>query len=298
MIKMEVKSLKKIITSGKVGRTGTRSRSGDVLIMLVLFGTAVFMGLPFVYAIMQSLKPMEELFIYPPRFYVVNPTINNYYMLFKYMGSMWVPFSRYLFNSLFVTFVATTAEIIFCSMAAYVLSKGRFRYKNVVFSIIVVTLLFSYDVTAVPSYVIISGLGLINNHGALILPAIALPLGLFLLKQFMEMAVPDSLIEAAQIDGASSIRIYWTIAMPMIKPAWLTLIIFSFQQIWSREGLEYIYDESLKVLPTMFRQIVASGIGRSDIAAAATVVLMVPPIVIFILAQNRVLETMAHSGIK
>jgi putative chitobiose transport system permease protein len=282
---------------GKTGRRIVRSRGGDALVLALLIGVGAFMGLPFLYAIMQALKPMEEIFLFPPRFFVKSPTLDNFYLLTQYAGNTWVPFTRYLFNSLFVTITATAAEVLVCSMAAFVLAKGRLRSRFVFFTIIVLTLLFSYDVTSIPTYVVLSGLRLVNSYGAIIFPAIAVPLGLFLMKQFME-TVPDALIESARVDGATPIRVYWSIVMPVVKPAWLTLIIFSFQAIWSREGLEYIYAEALKVLPTMFRQITASGFAWAGIGSAAAVILMVPPIITFVLAQSRVIETMAHSGIK
>lgn len=283
---------------GKTGNRITRSIGGDAGVFIFLVAVGCFMALPFVYAIMQSLKPMEEIFIFPPRFIVKSPTTENFYLLTQYAGNTWVPFSRYLFNSLFVTITSTFFEVIVCSMSAYVLSKGKIKGRFAIYGIIVLTLLFSYDVTAIPSYVVMARLGLVNTYFAIILPAIAVPLGLFLMKQFIESMVPDPLIESANIDGASPFKIYWSIVMPMVKPAWLTLIIFSFQQIWGREGLEYIYNEALKVLPTMLRQISAGGIARAGVAAASAVILMVPPIITFIVSQSNIIETMSHSGIK
>lgn len=290
--------MKSIFSGDKSGRTGNRSTKGDILILVFLILTSGFMALPFAYSLIQSLKPIQELFIFPPRFYVRNPTFNNYLSLIQYTSNMGVPFLRYLFNSVFVTVTATFFQIITCSMAAFVLSKGRFKYKKVIFTIIVSTLLFSADVLGIPNFVVVSQLRLINTYFAIILPAIAVPLGAFLMKQFMETNIPDTLIESARIDGATVWAIFWKLVMPLVKPAWLTLIIFSFQQIWTREGLQFIYNESLKVLPTMFRQIIAAGVGRSDLAAAATVLIIIPPIIAFVIAQSRVLETMANSGIK
>lgn len=281
----------------RAGKHASRSRAGNALVILLLALVACFMGMPLVYAVMQSLKPMHEIFIFPPRFYVVNPTIENFYMLTQYTNNLWVPFTRYLYNSVMYTAVATFAQIIVCSMAAYVLSKGTLKRKGALFAIVVTTLLFSYDVTAIPTYVVMSSLSLINTAYAIILPVIASSMGLFLLKQNMDV-LPDALIEAARIDGATPFRTYWSVVMPNVKPAWLTLVIFAFQQIWNREGLEYIYSEDLKVLPTVFRQISAGGISRAGVGAAAAVVLMLPPIVTFIMSQSRVLETMTHSGIK
>lgn len=280
------------------GRHATRSFGGTAAVTLVLVLLGAFMGLPFLYAIMQSFKPMSEIFIYPPRFFVTNPTGENYYLLTQYAETSWVPFLRYLFNSVFYTFTATVAQVILSSMAAYVLAKGKIRGRKLIFSLIVTTLLFSYEVTAVPTYVLMAGAGIINTMWAIILPAIPTPLSLFLMKQFMDSNVPDAMIEAARIDGANSFLIYWRISMPLVKPAWLTLIIFAFQQIWNREGLEYIYSESLKTLPSMLRQIAAGGMARAGVAAAAAVVMMIPPIVMFLSAQSNVVETMSHSGIK
>lgn len=291
-------NIKSILLGKRTGKNATRSRAGTFFLLLFLLILGAFTGLPFLYAIMQSLKPMEEIFIFPPRFFVVSPTLDNYYLLTQYANNLWVAFERYLFNSLFYTAVATTAEIFVCSAAAFVLSKGTLKGRKTVFTIVVTALLFTYDVTAIPTYVVMAGLHLLDTIWAIILPSIAVPLGVFLMKQFMESSVPDELIEAAKIDGASPIRRYWSIAMPLVKPAWLTLIIFAFQQIWNREGLEFIYSESLKTLPTMLKQISAGGIARAGLAAAAAVVLMIPPVVTFIIAQSRIVETMSHSGIK
>ena len=285
--------------NGKVhaSRRVNRSSGGSVFVFLILAVFGIFMGFPFFYAIVQSLKPMNELFLFPPRFSVHTPTINNYYMLTQQLNSLWVPFTRYLFNSLFVTVSATVLQVFVCSMGAYVLSKGSIRGRGTLFALIVTMLLFTGDTTAIPRYVIMSRMGIIDTYLAIILPAIGAPLGLFLMKQYME-SIPDSLIESARIDGASPFRTYLSVVMPMSRPVWLTLVIFSFQGIWSQEGLDFIFNESIKMLPTLFRQISTGGIARTGVAAAAAVVLMVPPIAVFVVSQNKVIDTMAHSGIK
>ncbi|MDD4413132.1 MAG: carbohydrate ABC transporter permease [Oscillospiraceae bacterium] len=275
----------------------SRSVSGNILIFLLLALVGCFMVLPFVYSILQSFKPMNELFLFPPRFYVTSPTWNNYFMLTQQVNSTWVPFTRYLFNSIFVTICATVGQVFFCSMGAFVLSKGRIRNRNFIFSVIVTMLLFTGETTTIPRYLIMSFLGIINTYLAIILPALATPLGLFLMKQFMD-GIPNSLLESARMDGASPLRTYWSIVMPIARPVWLTLTIFSFQTIWSQEGLEYIYNESIKMLPTLFRQISAGGIARAGVAAAAAVVMVIPPITVFIVSQSKVIDTMAYSGIK
>lgn len=282
---------------GKSGNRVSRSMAGDILIALLLLFVSLFMVIPFVYAIMQALKPMNEIFIFPPRFFVRNPSFENFRNLVKSTSNLWVPFSRYFANSVFITVLSTFGQVALCSMAAFAFSKGRIRYRKQLFILVTTALLFSANVTSVPAYVVLSTLGLINSPFAIILPALAAPLGLFLMKQYME-GVPDAIIESGRVDGANPFVIFYYIIMPMVKPAWLTLIIFSFKDIWNKEGIEFIYSEQLKVLPTMLRQLSASGISRSGVAAAAAVLLMLPPIITFVIAQSKVIDTMSHSGIK
>lgn len=275
----------------------SKSVFGDVTIGVVLILFGAFMFLPFVYAMVQSLKPMEELFLFPPRFYVKNPTFDNFYQLFQLTNNLWVPFERYVFNSVFVTVIGTFANVVFSSMAAFPLAKFRFPGSKLLSNIVVLALLFVYEVTYIPQYIVMSKLGIIDSYWAILLPAIATPLGLYLMRQFMTQ-LPDSMIESATVDGAGLFRTYWSIIMPNCKPAWFTLIIFSFQSIWNRDSLNLIYSEDLKVLPTIFKQISSSSFARVGVSSAAAVLLMIPPILIFIISQSKVLETMAFSGIK
>ncbi|MBQ9965608.1 MAG: carbohydrate ABC transporter permease [Clostridia bacterium] len=266
-----------------------------VFIILVLFGT--FMILPFVYSIVQSLKPPEELFRFPPRFFVSNPTFKNFKDLFGLTNSLWVPFSRYILNSAIITLIGTVGHVILASMAAFAIAKFPFPGSKIIFNIVVWSLLFTGEVTALPQYIVTAKLGLINTYWALILPAIGGSLGFFLMKQFMEQ-VPNGVVEAATVDGANELRTWWSIVLPITKPAWLTLIIFSFQSLWNNSGDKFIYNEEIKTLPSILSQISASGISRVGAAAAATVILMIPPMITFLASQRSVIETMAYSGIK
>ena len=209
-----------------------RSLGGDIFITVVLIVVAAFMMLPFVYAIMQSLKPIEEIFIFPPRFFVVNPTLSNYLTLSKLTDSLWVPFSRYLVNSVVVTIAGTGFNLVVASMAAFPLAKYPFPGSKWLFRLVTTSLLFAGPVTALPQYIIVAKMGLINTLWSVILPAVGLPLGLFLMRNFMTQ-IPDGMLEAARIDGAGTWRIFASIAMPMVKPAALTLIIFTFQSLWN-----------------------------------------------------------------
>lgn len=275
----------------------TKSRVGNILsiVMLAILGT--FMALPIVYIVSTAFKPMDELFMFPPRFFVHNPTLNNFRSLSSVLGDSLVPISRYAFNTVFITAAATAGQLIVVSLAAYILEKRNFPGKNLLFSLVVVSLMFSTQVTAIPNYIIMSKIGWVDTYASLIIPAIASPLGLFLMKQFMT-GIPDALLEAARIDGASELGIFRRIALPLVRPALLTLIIFAFQSMWGMTGGNYIFTEELKPLNYALNQIVNNGIARTGAAAAVSMLMLIPPFAVFIISQSSILETMASSGIK
>lgn len=268
-----------------------------MLVALMLLVLGAFMALPIVYSTVQAFKPMEEIFIFPPRFTVQNPTTKNFKLIGQLAGGLWVPFSRYLFNSVFVSIVGTAGNVIISSMAAYPLAKHSFPGKKVLFKLVTVSLLFTGGVIELPRYIVMAKLHIINTYWALILPVVASSMGLFLMKQFMEQ-INNSLLEAARVDGMNELQIFFNIVMPMVKPAWLTQIIFAFQGIWSMTGGNYIYKENLKLFPTALSQIQSGGISRAGVAAAAALVMLVPPIIMFLVTQSSIMETMAHAGIK
>ena len=278
-------------------RKPNRSVVGDVVIYFLLFLIALAMVFPLVFAVSSALKPLDELFLFPPKVFAQNPTMDNFQDLFVTMGKSWVTFSRYIFNTVFITVVGTAGHLIIASMGAFVLAKYEFPGSKLFFSIVVTALMFNGYVTAIPNYLIISKLGWIDTYWALIVPAFAAPMGLFLMKQFME-GLPMSLVEAAMIDGASRWKIFIQIIMPNVKPAWLTLIIFSVQNLWNNKAATFIYSEEKKTLVYALQQIQSGGIARTGQAAAVTVVVMVVPILIFVLSESQILETMASSGLK
>ena len=274
-----------------------RSTGGDIGIFIILFIFGFLMVLPMYYAIITSLKPLDELWIFPPRFWVAKPTLKNFADLFSNLSNSWVPFSRYIFNTVFISVVGTFGHVIIASMAAYALSKKRFYGSQTIFKVIVTSLMFSGS-TAIPTFIIMSKLGLIDTYWSIILPAFSSTLGLYLMKQHMESRVKDTIIEAAKIDGAGEMRIFWTIVMPMVKPAWLTLIVFSFQGLWNATGATYIYTEQLKTLNYAISQIISAGISRAGAGAASVVFMMILPIAVFMFSQSNIVETMSSSGIK
>ena len=251
------------------------------------------------YAINAAFKPLDELFIYPPKLFVRHPTTDNFSDLFLLLNKTGVvTFTRYMFNSIFVTAVGTAGHILIASMAAYVLAKYRFPGSRLFFSAVTVALMFTGYVLSIPNYLIMAKLGWTDTYLALIIPAFASPMGLFLMKQFMESSIPDVLIEAAKIDGAKETRIFWTIVMPLVKPAILTLMIFSIQALWNNAGTTFLYRDELKMLPFALQTVAAGGVARTGAGSAATLFMMILPLICFILAQSNIVETMASSGIK
>ncbi|MBQ7314981.1 MAG: carbohydrate ABC transporter permease [Clostridia bacterium] len=275
-----------------------RSTGGDLGITLLLAVFGVFMFFPMYYVVIQSLKPLDELFMFPPKFYVINPTFDNFSDLFKLMGDSWVPFSRYIFNTVFITLCGTVGNLIFASMAAYALSKLHFPGRNAIFQLIVMSLMFHSTVNQVTHFIILSAFGWIDTYLSIIVPSMATTMGLYLMKQFMESSVPDTVLESARLDGASEFRTYLTIAMPMVKPAWMTLIIECFKTLWNTGASIYIHSEELKTFNYAINQIVSGGIARSGAGAAALVVMMLVPIIVFVLNQSQIVETMGSSGMK
>ncbi|MDO4862550.1 MAG: carbohydrate ABC transporter permease [Ruminococcus sp.] len=274
-----------------------RKIGGTIAIFVFLTVLGLFMLFPIYLILIMSIKPVEELFIFPPKLYAMRPTLDNFSDMFEVLNSNRVPFSRYVFNSVAVTVSVTVLQCIFASMAAFVLAKCKFPGSKLINSIIVVALLYQSNVIYIMQYIVMAKLGLIDNPLALILPSIASPMGLFLMRQSISQ-VPDAMIEAAKVDGAGLFRICWQIVMPNQKPALMTIIIFAFQAAWRIEAGSVVFQEQYKTLPTVVNQAASAGLARAGVAAAAAVFMLIPPIVVFMLAQRQVIETMAHSGIK
>lgn len=266
---------------------------------IFLFLIGAFSVLPLVYCICTALKPLDELLVFPPRFFVYRPTFKNFTELPMLLEKLQVPLSRYLFNSVFIASVTTALQIFVASTAAYVFSKTKIKGRKAFFLLVQFSLLYNATTLAIPQYMIFNGLGLINTLWVYILPALPSSMGVFLCKQYIDSSVPDTLLEAARIDGAGPLRIYWRIVMPVIKPAWMTLLLFAFQSIWAiQPSSGTIFREELKTLPYVMNSISAGGVARSGAAMAATVILMVPPILVYFLTQSKVMQTMSSAGLK
>ena len=274
-----------------------RSIGGDTIITIVLSIFGLFMFLPMYYLVITAFKPIGEMFLTPPNFYVIKPTMQNFIDLFASMTSTWVPISRYAFNTIFISLGATLGCLVIGSLAAYAVSKVRFPGANAVFQLIVYSLMISSTVTGIAHFVIFVFLGWLNTYTISIVPIWASTLGLYLMKNFIDASVPDSMIEAARIEGCSEFRIYLTLVMPLVKPAWLTLMITVFQQVWNAGASGYVYSENLKTFAESINSIISAA-GTQGAGSAATVIMMSVPIIIFIISQSKIVETMGSSGMK
>ncbi len=275
----------------------SRSIWGNILMFIFIVGIGAIMALPLVYAVVSAFKPMNEIFVFPPRFFVQHPTLDNFVRILSIVNDFEVPFGRTIVNSVLVTGLGTATYIFIACLAAYPLAKHDFPGRNTFSKIVVWAILFRPEVTGIVVYIILAALGMINTYWSMLLPMLAGSFGVFLMQQFM-VSFPDTILEAARIDGAGEWKIFRSILMPSVKPGWITLIIFTFQNFWNTTGANYVYDEKLRLLPTVLSQISTAGIARAGEASAVALLLMLPPILIFVFSQSSVMETMAQSGIK
>ncbi len=283
----------------KVGRKATRSRMGNAFVVFFLVLLAAFMSFPMIYTINMAFKPMGELLKYPPDFFVQNPTMQNFSNLSNAISNSTVPFTRYFFNSFLVTGIGTALHVLMASLAAFPLAKHKFPGRNFLFSLVVISLMFSTTVLQVPQYLQIHSFGWLDTYQAIIIPMLVNTLGLYLMKQFMEQ-INDAVLEAARIDGAGEFKTWWYIVMPAVKPAYLTLTVFAFKDFWNNIGpvMMYISSENKKTLPLALTNIMQGGLARLGSTAVVGLILMIPPIVIFLATQSNVIETMKSSGMK
>lgn len=280
-------------------RKFTRSKFGNFMFFVFLFAFGAFSVLPLVYSVTTSFKPLDELLIFPPKiFTVARPTFANYRVLPELISSLSLPLSRYMFNSLFVSIVGTALHVLASGMAAFVLSKAKIKFRKTIFMVIQFSLLFNAYTLAVPRYLIYTGIHIIDTYFVYIVPFIPSSMGVFLMKQYMDGYVPDAIIEAARIDGAGWSHTFWTIVFPVVRPCVLTLVLFSFRDIWATIPSGTIFSESLKTLPTVMSTIAAGGIARSGASMAASVLMMIPPIAVYLISQSSIKESMSSAGIK
>ncbi|MFD0958368.1 carbohydrate ABC transporter permease [Paenibacillus chungangensis] len=274
----------------------------QILIAILLFGLGLIMLLPLIYIFNHALKPYSELFIFPPNIFVMNPTLSNFTELFVVTRDSTIPASRYLFNSILIAVLATVAVTVVSALCAYPLAKHKFPGARALFFVIIVSLMFVPETMQIPRYVVVSSLGIMNTYWAHVLPHVAAPVSVFLMKQFMDQ-VPNELLEAARIDGAREFTIFLRIVMPVCMPAVATVAILQFQNIWGNNETSILFmtDDAMKTFPYFLQtltQNLANSVARQGAAAAASLVMIVPTLIVFLVFQRKVIATMAHSGIK
>lgn len=279
----------------------SRFHRSQLKFYLLLLPLSVFMVMPIIFIFSHSIKPMDELFAFPPRFFVKKPTLDNFRYMLSSFTTSGIPVTRYIFNSVVITLVTVLGTIAISTSAGYAFSKKKFKMKNVLFSINTIALMFVPVAVTIPRYFLVVEFGLINNFTINILPMLAMPVGLFLLKQFIDQ-IPNEMIEAAQIDGANDFTIFRKIVIPMTMPAIATISILAFQLAWSNvePSQMYINDENLKSFAYYMSSFTATNneVAGQGIAAAAALIMFIPNLLIFIFMQSRVMNTMAHSGMK
>lgn len=269
---------------------------------IILLAAAAFLSLPIIFIINHAFKPFNELFLFPPTFWVRMPTTSNFFDLFLRSQDGIVPFTRYLFNSIIVAVLTLVTVILSSCMAAYVLSKHKFAAKNIIMGGIMLALMFAAEVVAIPRYLIISWLNINNTYIGHILPFIASPVAVFLMKQFVDQ-IPNELIESAKLDGASEFRVFYNIVMPLAFPAVATISIFTFQDVWGNVEASTLFmqNETMKTLPYYMMSLtsgVSNVVAGQGMAAAASLLIFLPNLIIFLAFQKRIMETMLHSGVK
>jgi multiple sugar transport system permease protein len=264
------------------------------IVLLLLAGMVVMVG-PFVWMVLGSLKSQRELLQVPPTWLPADPTVSNYDRLFDRLD-----FPTYFWNSTLIAVAVTASNVVFCSMMGYALAKLRFAGRNLLFLLVLGTLLVPGSVTLVPLFVLMSKLELVNTLWAVILPAAAGPLGVFLMRQFM-LAIPDDLLEAARVDGAGEWTIFWRIVMPLSVPAVAALGIVTFLPAWNALlwPLVVLTGEEKFTLPVALA-IFARGQFQADygLLMAGSVVLVLPVIVLFFVLQRHFTQSVSMTGLK
>lgn len=278
-----------------------RFEVGQLKLIIIVLPLAVFMLLPIIFIIGHAFKPIDELFAFPPRFFVTRPTLDNFRGLMKASQTSGIPLSRYVFNSIIVTLSDVMLSIVLSTSAGFALSKMKFKGKDTLLEINNMALMFVPVAVMIPRYLVINSLGMTNNYLAHVLPLVAMPVSLFLVKQFIDQ-IPDALIDAAYMDGAGDFTVYWKIIFPLVRPAVATSAILAFQQVWVNVETSNLYmnEDGLRTLAFYMNTLTNANntVAGQGIAAAATLIMFVPNLVMFIICQNSIMNTMAHSGIK
>lgn len=278
------------------GKTAGRGRKGSARWSYILLtGGLVLMVGPFLWMVLGSLKPSSDFLRNPPTFLPSEFTTSSYGRLFEQLD-----FPRFFFNSAVIAIAVTIGTLVFCPMLGYALAKLPWRGKGVVMAVVLATLMVPAGITIIPNFILMSNLGLVNTYPGLILPFLAGPFGVFLMRQFM-LGIPDELLEAARMDGANEFRVFRSVVMPIATPVLATLGILTFLGNWN----SFIYPLVMAQEPQMYTLPVAlatfaTGQYQADhgMLMAGSVVLVVPVLIVFVLFQRWITEGIATTGLK
>ena len=272
-----------------------------IVLVAALTAVGLFMLLPIIFLFNHAFKPLNELFLYPPTIFVQQPTWRNFEQLLLHSSAGLVPFTRYLFNSAVISAISTAAVILVSTMAGYVLSKHHFHFKAIIMGLILISLMFAPETVAIPRYLVISELGLKDTYFAHILPFIASPIAVFLMKQFIDQ-IPASLTDAAKLDGATDMYIFTRIIIPLTAPAVATVSIITFQAVYLdvETSTFFMTKETMKTLAYYATALTVNvpGVAATSLAAAIGLIMFLPNLIMFLLFQRKMIQTMLHSGVK
>lgn len=268
--------------------------TGTIIRTTLLITGAIIMLIPVVWAVLSSFKDTSELAQRPPTIIPKDPTFANYTEALTSFN-----FLTYFKNSVIVTVAATALTLLINSMAAFALSKYNFRGRNALFLLTLATIMIPLQVILLPVYQVVANLGLVNSLWGLIIPPAATPTGVFLLRQYM-LTIPDDLIEAARIDGASEWRIFWRIMMPLCRPALAVVAIFSIIWRWNDFlwPLIIAQDESVYTLPVALARFNGQQVVPFNLVLAMSVLTILPVVIIFLVLQRHILTGIAQTGLK
>lgn len=259
--------------------------------LLLLAAVAAF---PLLWMLSASLMPQGEASTFPPPLLPSRATFEHYAALFAR-----AEMGRYLFNSFFLATTVTLLALLFNSMAGYAFAKLRFRGRERLFQTLLGALVIPAQVAMLPLFLMMRALGLVNTYGGVIVPAAASIFGIFLIRQFA-LSIPDSLLEAARIDGASELRIYWSVALPLMKPILVTLAIFTFMGVWNdfMWPLIVLTDDEMYTLPVALATLSRERVQDNELMMAGAVVTVLPVLVVFLALQRYYIQGIMMGSIK
>ncbi len=277
-------------------RSLPRIKSADLGLQIFLIGIGLIISLPIIIALLTSFKPMNEVITYPPKFMPNVWTLDNYRTAFES-----VPFARFILNSFIQTAVITTGQVLLCILAAYAFAVLDFPGRDVLFYVILASLMIPFELTFIPNFQLVTGWGWANSYQGLSVPFLASAFGVFLLRQFF-LSIPKDLHDAALIDGSGNWRYLWQIVVPLSKGAIGAFAIFAFLSAWNQYLWPLIITDveemrTIQIGIRFFMTNIESGANWGAVMAGAVIALL-PTLIVFLVAQKQLVKGIAMTGLK